>query len=237
MSLNDILDICEKKLKEHVIYARVLSDVELLETQYKDHIILSQVQLYDVKSKIAGTADLVLIDRDGKVTILDVKSSIKSTLDAAYRRQFTLKETGEKAASSYQRYSAQTSVYKALGMTMGLRFTDTTYDLGIVPIHFSKIDDTGSPEELTVEPVLNLAAYEYIIDKFVPKNALTAEDLNLKSKEGELIEQIKMVLTERYEQIKNVRKKYIFQNFTNFKINIRIFINDNYTFYKSIKYL
>jgi DNA polymerase-1 len=35
MSLNDILDICEKKLKEHVIYARVLSDVELLENKYK----------------------------------------------------------------------------------------------------------------------------------------------------------------------------------------------------------
>jgi hypothetical protein len=197
------VEIEENLLKE--VYNEVKS---LLETQYRDHIILSQVQLYDVKSKIAGTADLVLIDRDGKVTILDVKSSIKSTLDAAYRKQFVLKETGEKAASSYQRYSAQTSVYKALGMTMGLRFTDTTYDLGIVPIYFSKIDDTGSPEELNVEPVLNLAAYEYIIDKFVPKNALTVEDLNLKSREGALIEQIKMVLTERYDQIKNVRKKY-----------------------------
>jgi hypothetical protein len=36
---------------------------------------------------------------------------------------------------------------------------------------------------------------------------------------------------------KNIIKKYIFQNFTNFKINIRIFITYNYTFYKSIKYL
>lgn len=187
------------------IYNEVKS---LLETEYKDHIILSQVQLYDIKSKIAGTADIVLIDRDGKITILDVKSSIKSTLDAAYRRQFTLKETGEKAASSYQRYSAQTSVYKGLAMTMGLKFTDTTYDLGIIPVHFTEINDTGSPEKLDVEPVLNLAAYEYIIDKFVPKDTLTVEDLNLKSKEGRLIEEIKMVLTKRYDQIKNIKRKF-----------------------------
>ncbi len=35
---------------------------------------------------------------------------------------------------------------------------------------------------------------------------------------------------------KNNNKKYIFQNFTNLKINIRIFTNYNYTFYKSINY-
>jgi hypothetical protein len=36
---------------------------------------------------------------------------------------------------------------------------------------------------------------------------------------------------------KNIINIYIFQKFTNFKTNIRIFINYNYTIYNSIKYL
>jgi DNA polymerase-1 len=35
LSLDDILNISEEKLKEHIIYARILSDVELLENKYK----------------------------------------------------------------------------------------------------------------------------------------------------------------------------------------------------------
>ena len=43
-------------------------------------------------------------------------------------------------------------------------------------------------------------------------------------------------ITKNEDTEKNAIKKYLFPNFTNFKINIRIFINYNYTFYKSIKY-
>lgn len=35
LSLDDLLLICENKLKEHIVYARVLHDIDLLKTKYK----------------------------------------------------------------------------------------------------------------------------------------------------------------------------------------------------------
>ena len=35
LTFDDILDISEKRINEHVVYARVLHDVEMLENKYK----------------------------------------------------------------------------------------------------------------------------------------------------------------------------------------------------------
>ena len=54
MSFDDLLDLCEDKLKEHVIYARVLHDVELLENKYK---------VMDLSNPMIDDKDKMFIDK------------------------------------------------------------------------------------------------------------------------------------------------------------------------------
>ena len=44
---------------------------------------LSQVVVFDEATGIAGTADLVIIDRDGRISILDLKTS-KNSIEEMY---------------------------------------------------------------------------------------------------------------------------------------------------------
>ena len=57
MSLDDLIDISEAKLKEHVIYARVLHDVELLENKYK---------VMDLSNPMIDDKDKMFIDKFAK---------------------------------------------------------------------------------------------------------------------------------------------------------------------------
>ena len=54
MSFNDLLDLCENKLKDHVIYARVLHDIELLENKYK---------VMDLSNPMIDDKDKMFIDK------------------------------------------------------------------------------------------------------------------------------------------------------------------------------
>jgi len=54
MELDDLLDLCENKLKEHVIYARVLHDVELLENKHK---------VMDLSNPMIDDKDKMFIDK------------------------------------------------------------------------------------------------------------------------------------------------------------------------------
>ncbi len=54
MELDDLLNLCENKLKEHVIYARVLHDIELLENKHK---------VMDLSNPMINDKDKILIDK------------------------------------------------------------------------------------------------------------------------------------------------------------------------------
>tara|TARA_B100000035_G_scaffold223353_1_gene191911 strand:- start:4162 stop:5190 length:1029 start_codon:yes stop_codon:yes gene_type:complete len=54
MELDDLLDLCENKLKDHVIYARVLHDVELLENKHK---------VMDLSNPMIDDKDKMFIDK------------------------------------------------------------------------------------------------------------------------------------------------------------------------------
>jgi len=54
MSLDDLLDISENKLGEHIIYARVLHDIELLENKYK---------VMDLSNPMIDDKDKMFIDK------------------------------------------------------------------------------------------------------------------------------------------------------------------------------
>jgi len=61
-------------------------------------IALSQVIVFDKATKLAGTADLIIIDADGKIRILDLKTSKNSIYDT-FRKPTT---TGFKEANKYE---------------------------------------------------------------------------------------------------------------------------------------
>lgn len=54
MELDDLLNLCENKLEEHVIYARVLHDIELLETKHK---------VMDLSNPMIDDKDKMFIDK------------------------------------------------------------------------------------------------------------------------------------------------------------------------------
>lgn len=54
LSLDDLLDISESKLKDHIVYARVLHDVELLENKYK---------VMDLSNPMIDDKDKMFIDK------------------------------------------------------------------------------------------------------------------------------------------------------------------------------
>ena len=54
LSLDDLLDISESKLKDHIVYARVLHDVELLESKYK---------VMDLSNPMMDDKDKMFIDK------------------------------------------------------------------------------------------------------------------------------------------------------------------------------
>lgn len=62
MELDDLLDLCENKLKEHVIYARVLHDVELLENKHK---------VMDLSNPMISNKDKMFVDKFVKTKSLN----------------------------------------------------------------------------------------------------------------------------------------------------------------------
>ena len=54
MSFDDLLNLCEEKLKDHIIYARVLHDIELLENKYK---------VMDLSNPMMDDKDKMFIDK------------------------------------------------------------------------------------------------------------------------------------------------------------------------------
>jgi DNA polymerase-1 len=62
VSFDDLLDIAESKLKEHVVYARVLHDVENLENKYK---------IMDLSNPMMTDQDKIFIDKFTKNTPLN----------------------------------------------------------------------------------------------------------------------------------------------------------------------
>lgn len=175
-----------------------------LKNEYPNSIILPQILFYDKDKLIAGTADLVLIDGNGFVKILDVKSSIKSTLGDNYKKKYFYQ--GNPSASTFERYTAQLSIYKALAKNMGFKFDESSIDLGLIPT-FIRNNEDNTVTNLVPEPIVNISAYEYILNKFNSKEGLNVSNLDSLSKEGELISKIKIILTKRIKEIEKVSNK------------------------------
>ena len=97
VSFQDILDISEEKMEEHVIYARILHDVQMLENKYK---------IMDLSNPMMTDADKEYVDEFIKPSplVLDAKEFIRmyneDQLGGLIRNvEFWIKETFQNLAS------------------------------------------------------------------------------------------------------------------------------------------
>lgn len=173
--------------------------INVINTELDGYLLLPQVIFKSEKNKIAGTADIVAISPDGKIKILDVKSSKVGFESLEYKREH--KKDGVANASKFSRYKAQLSIYKAMAQEEGFVFEDNN-ELGIFNIHSlssnNKTVDTATPEGL-----FYVDGFQYIADKFTNNVSNT-----LSKKEIETIKKIKIALEEQlYVLQKNVNVK------------------------------
>ena len=109
-------------------------------------VAVSQVVVFDTATKLAGTADLVVIDSNGKVGIIDLKTSKNSIYKKSYKdtalgreegtsyksREWTLpedsklKQLGYDKLSTRGQHNLQVNMYKRMFENMGYNVQDET---------------------------------------------------------------------------------------------------------------
>jgi len=192
-------DIEDVSIPENIlrdVYDEVLN---LTNTELKDYFLIPQVIFKSDKNKIAGTADIVAISPDGKIKILDVKSSKVGFETPEYKREY--KKDGVANASKLNRYKAQISVYKAMAQEEGFVFEDNN-EIGIFNIH-SLSSNNKTVDSATPEGLFYIDGFQYIADKF--SNNVSSK---LSKNEIDTIKKIKIALEEQlYVLEKNTNVK------------------------------
>ena len=184
--------------------------------QYKNSIILTQQVFYNEELKVAGTADVVIVDNEGKIKIIDLKSSINPTLykngrfgeyetsggfKNSYNRIFKKKDeegnTIEKA-SKKERHEAQLSIYKGLGISKGLDFVEND-SIEVFPIHISETDGSRV-SEINVENQIPLSAKKDFIEEYWSDGEYSSESSLITDGRYDLyVNKIKTLLEERLQ--------------------------------------
>lgn len=182
------------------------SITDVIENELEGYMLIPQVVFKSDKNKIAGTADIVAISPDGKIKILDVKSSKVPFEGVKYRTEN--RKNGTVGASKFNRYTAQVSLYKGMAQEEGFVFEENN-ELGIFNI-LSLSTNNKTVQSATPEGLFYINGFTYIANKFTD-NA----DTKLTKDELESIKKIKMALEEQLfilEKNSNVKagdfKKY-----------------------------
>lgn len=185
--------IAKAKVSEEVLEDLYETLKNYLGNKFKDYIVLTQVMLADPVTGVAGTADIVLISPEGKIKIVDIKTTKYSSEGTEYIKTYPL------SSSKKQKHAGQLTIYKGLAKSMGL-IVDESDDLAIVPVYFP---DTNVDviDEARLEPEVPISAFEYILDMFESGSTEALEETKSDDPEVNLIKQIKIILTKRLSDI------------------------------------
>lgn len=107
----------------------IYDEFKKIKESYPDSIIIPQITFLNKKKGVAGTADIVVVHKDGSLEILDVKTS-------RYKFRKTPDPKALKYADSYNRHAAQLTMYRALAESQGFTFVEQG-GLKILPIEFT----------------------------------------------------------------------------------------------------
>jgi len=192
--------------EEVTISEEILSDLydklkDLIDTKYKNYLILPQVILADDKNGVAGSLDLLLIDELGRVRILDLKTTSKSTQGTEYTKQYG------NSASKKQTHTGQLSIYRAMALSNGLILNSN--DLTIIPIYLDYKSTDNEISNAYLEPEVNLSAYDYISKKFnISESENTDQSNEYNDEQVKTINKIKIALVKRLKTLKKQTDNY-----------------------------
>src|SRR5690606_34665600 len=131
--------------------SKIFDSVEDIINKYNDCLIFTQQPFHNKERKVMGTADIVIVFPDGRIKIIDIKSSIYpvgynkgsyQTYETVMGKTNSYDRTSRTFASRKQQHEAQLSIYKGLAEYSGLSFIDDP--IAIQPINV--IPDPVSPE-------------------------------------------------------------------------------------------
>ncbi|BCV01438.1 MAG: hypothetical protein CM15mV42_1170 [uncultured marine virus] len=129
-------------------------------------VAIPQVVLYDKETGIAGTADLLIIQRDGKIRVVDLKTSknfVGGREDTTYNKEWDLKgDRVEKVngkdvivpgsllkkngiadrLSTRGQHNLQVNLYRRMLENMGYELADSSDDFATSTFHI-KVDVEG----------------------------------------------------------------------------------------------
>jgi len=111
------------------IAQEIYDEFKKIKDSYPDAILIPQITFLNKKKGVAGTADIVVVHKDGNLEIIDVKTSRYD-----FRKGPDPKSL--KFADSYNRHAAQLTMYRALAESMGFDFVEKG-GLKILPIKFN----------------------------------------------------------------------------------------------------
>jgi hypothetical protein len=130
---------------------KAYNEFQDLRREFPDSILLTQQVLVNPAKRVAGTADIIVIHKDGTVDILDLKSSIWPTSEPyekttasgevvtnSYSRRFP-SNTNPQKASKRDRHQAQLTMYQAMLIANGIRPSGR---LETVHMYLAEVDGT-----------------------------------------------------------------------------------------------
>ena len=186
--------------------------------KHKDSVIITQQVLYNEEKGVAGTADIIIIDQNGKCKIVDLKSSINPTnyeegrfktyekesvgedgqvrtFKNAYDRKFKNK------SSRKEKHEAQLSAYKGLGISKGLEFAEEE-SLVVLPVYIKEIDGS-KVVEVKMENEIPLSSNKEFIEELWD-DGMYKEKSELVSDEryDDYVKEIKTLLQDRLAILK-----------------------------------
>ena len=160
----------------------------LIDNELEGYILIPQVVFKSEKNKVAGTSDIVAVNKDGEIKILDLKSSKVKYNSPFYNQEYS--KDGIKSASKLVKYTAQLSIYKGMALEEGFTFEDKN-ELGIISV-FHKSTDGEIIDQAITEGLFDVNAYQYILNMFSEKASTP-----LTKSEKKIIDDIKIGLEEQ----------------------------------------
>lgn len=175
-----------------------------------DKIILTQVGFYNERTRVAGKADIVTVDKAGKIKIYDVKSSIKSTQPDSsgnnlYTKRFYNSSGDLIGVSKKERHQAQLSLYYGMGLSKGLQFEENP--IAILPYYLSELDTDNTVIDIVDEPSIDLNTVPNFTNKVINDYNTDVQFINFAKKMEDVLIKIKKSIQERINQYKEDPRK------------------------------
>lgn len=161
----------ENLLSDEVIDQVVTEFLQIYEDAQKNgDVILSQVPFYNISKSAGGTTDVILVTKEGRLKIVDLKTSNKPTQGEyevigkdgkKYTNAYDL-PFSKKKGSKKERHSYQQSFYMAMAQAMGFEVDS----ISIMPLHVTPGTDGRTIDQVTIEPTIPLEPVEDVLSEY-----------------------------------------------------------------------